>query len=447
MEKLAILGGPKTVTASPEDVTELLRWPIITKEAEDDALAVLRAGSMSDTDITCQFENEFAAWQGLRHAIGYCNGTMALQAAMFACGLGSGDELICPSLTYWASAAQVFSLGGTVVFADVEPRSLCIDPEALERCISPRTKAIMVVHYMSHPADMDAIMAVARKHGLLVIEDVSHAQGGLYKGRKLGTIGHVAAMSLMSGKSFAIGEGGILATDDRTLYDRAIAFAHYERNKPDIIQTAELLPYTGLPLGGVKGRMHQVSAAVGRSQLRLYDSRTAEIRKAMNYFWDLLKDVPGVRAHRVDEASGSNMAGWYRPLGFYEQQEAAGLSVYRFCEALNAEGVGVGPGCNTPLHTHPMFSEMDIYRHGKPTRVALASRDVRELDKYLPETERANARCYSVPWFKHYQPELIQQFAQAFIKVSLNYDALLAGDLPQARQAGRWYFYKGKNEK
>ena len=169
MSELAIFGGKPAVDESkiPES---LFKWPIVTKEDEDGVLDVLRRGAMSGLDVTEKFEKEFAKWQKRKYAIGYCNGTMALQAAMFACKMGAGDEMICPSKTYWASCLQAFNLGSTVVFADIHPTSLCIDPNDIERCIGPRTKAIMVVHYLGHPADMDPIMEIANKHNLYVIE-------------------------------------------------------------------------------------------------------------------------------------------------------------------------------------------------------------------------------------------------------------------------------------
>ncbi len=202
---LAILGGPAGVTLPPGDT---FTWPIITEEDETAVLEVLRRGAMSELDVTMAFEKDFAAWQGRTYALGFNTGTSALHAAMFGVGLGVGDEIICPSITYWASALQCFSLGATVVFADVRPDTLCLDPNDIEQRISPRTKAIMVVHYLGHPADMDAIMQVADRHGIPVIEDVSHAHGGRYRGRTVGNFGAVAAMSLMSGKSMPIGEGG-----------------------------------------------------------------------------------------------------------------------------------------------------------------------------------------------------------------------------------------------
>lgn len=438
-ETPALLGGIPTLAAESRD---LFRWPIITTEDEDAVLEVLRAGNMSGTDVTRQFEKEFADWVGTRYAVGFNNGTASLQAAMFAVGIGTGDEIICPATTYWASALPVYSLGGTVLFADIDPHTLCLDPKDIERHISPRTKAIVVVHYLGHPADMDAIMALAGKHGLKVIEDVSHAQGGLYKGRRLGSIGHVAGYSLMTGKSFAVGEAGMLTTNDLAIYERAIAFGHYERYDATI-QTPSLKPFAGMPLGGGKSRMHQLSSAVGRVQLRHYDKRCEEIRKAMNYFWDLLAGVPGIRAHRVDEADGSNMGGWYGAHGFYQAEELGGLSVTRFCEAVRAEGVKYCfPGCNKPLHTHPIFNEADIYHDGGPTRNAHVPCDVRQSAGSLPVAEAIGNKVYFVPWFKQYRPEVISEYAKAFTKVSDHAADLLADDPGDPETIGGWNFFR-----
>jgi dTDP-4-amino-4,6-dideoxygalactose transaminase len=431
--KLALLGGQPHVQTDPGD---LFSWPIITAEHEDAVLEVLRRGAMSGTDVTMQFENEFAGWQGSAHALAFCNGTASIQAAMFGCHVGVGDEIICPSLTYWAAALQCFSLGATMVFADVDTKTLCIDPEDIEHRITEHTKAIVVVHYCAHPADMDAIMEIARRHNIRVIEDVSHAQGGLYKGRKLGTIGDVGAMSLMSGKSFAIGEGGMLVTDDLEIYERAMAFGHYERYSENI-QTAELKPYAGLPLGGCKNRMHQLSSAVGRVQLKHYDAQCVEIRRAMNYFWDLLEGVPGVEAHRVDEKSGSNMAGWYAPLGLYRPHELGGLSLSRFCAAVSAEGVRCKAGANAPLHLHPLLNDCDVYGDHKPTRIAHSNRDLRKPYGSLPVTENINNVIYGIPWFKHYRPQMIEEQAAAYRKVLENHQQLLEGDVESTAVTGR----------
>jgi dTDP-4-amino-4,6-dideoxygalactose transaminase len=170
--------------------------------------------------------------------------------------------MICPSVTYWASAAPALALGAAVVFADIDPVSLCLDSGDIQRHIGPRTRAIMVVHYCGHPADMDPILEIAHRHNLAVIEDVSHAHGALYKGRMVGSFGNVSATSMMTLKSFAIGEGGMLLTDDPKIHQRAIAFAHYRRH--DQLTLSEVKPFKGVPLGAIKGRLNQTCAPMGR---------------------------------------------------------------------------------------------------------------------------------------------------------------------------------------
>jgi len=437
VSELAILGGPKAVKSDPGDMFD---WPIITKEDEDAVLEVLRARKMSGVDVTQKFEREFADWLGAKYALAHNNGTAAVHGALFGVGVGRGDEVICPSITYWASAVPVYSLGGTVVFADIDPDTLCLDANDLEKKVSDRTKAIMVVHYSGYPADMDAIMDIAHRHNLKVIEDCSHAHGSLHKGKKVGTIGDVAAFSLMTAKSLATGEGGILTTDDRTTYERAVAFGHYERHGPDLT-LSDLKAGAGIPWGGYKYRMHQLTSAVARVQLKHYPERMAEIERAMNYFWDLLEDTPGIKPHRPPKGSSLTKGGWYFPLGHYRSQELGGLSIWRFCDAVVAEGVpGCSPGCNLPLHTHPLFQTLDVYRDGRPTRVASLPEgvDVREPLGSLPISESINERVFKVPWFKHYGPKVIEEHAAAYRKVAERHEGLLPGDKEQHKAAGGW---------
>ncbi len=421
-QELAIFGGPKAVKkAEPE----LFHWPIVTEEDEQAVLEVLRAGSMSGLDITRKFEEEFAEYLGVKYALGHSSGTLSLLVAMYASGVGRGDEVICPSITLWASVTSSFLLGATPVFSDIDPKTICIDPDDIVRHISPRTRAIVVVHYSGHPCDMDPIMAVARKHDLKVIEDVSHAQGGKYKGRMLGTIGDAAGMSLMSGKSFAIGEAGMLCTEDREIYERAVAFAHYARGKevltiPYLKETSAADGFAAaVPLGGLKARMNQMCSSMGRVQLRYYPERITEIQNAVNRFWDLLADVPGLRPVRVQPDTGSTMGGWFYPLGHYDPETFGGLPVNLFIEALSAEGAYVaGRSVNFPLHLHPVFNEADIFGDGKPTRIAFSSRDVRQPKGSLPAAERIAQYVVGIPWFKHDRPESIAPYAAAYKKVA-----------------------------
>lgn len=436
MEKLAYLGGEKAPNVkAPSDI---YTWPIITDEDKAAIMDVVERNAFSQTDITEAFEKEFAEWLGTKYCIAVCNGTMSLFAAMFGVGLGAGDEIICPTKTYWASCLSSQLLGASVVFANIDPDTMSIDPKDLERCLSPRTKAIMVVHYMAYPADMDSIMKFARKHNLKVIEDVSHAQGGLYKGRRLGTIGDVGAMSLMSGKSFAAGELGALVTNNTEIYERALAFSHYERNNlKHITETEYLKSFVGLPLSGLKGRVNQTCSAMARVQLKYYDERTAEIRRAMNYFYDKLEGLPGIHPIRVDESTGSNMAGWYVPSMIYRAEELGGLPVNVFCAAVQAEiGISVGAGGNFPLHTHNLFKEFDLTNIGKPTRIAFADRDVRETDAALVPSEKV--MMIRAPWFKKLYPEYLDFVAAGYRRVALNAEQLL-GSIAEKKKEGRWY--------
>jgi perosamine synthetase len=447
----------------------LFRWPVVTGEDERAVLQVLRRGAMSGTDVTRRFEAEFADWLGTEYALGYPNGTEAIRASLWACEVGAGDEVICPSMTYWATAAPALSLGAAVHFADIDPETLCIDPRDVEHRIGPRTRAIVVVHYAGYPCDMDAILAIARRHGARVVEDLSHAQGSLYRGRRCGTLGDIAAVSLMSGKSLPAGEAGMVATSDRLLFERCVAYGHYERtgapsrfNPADNqITDPELSRYAGIPIGGFKHRMNQTCAAMGRVQLKRYGRRIEEIQRAMNHFWDCLEGAPVVRAHRPAPGSGSTMGGWYFPHGLYRPSEpdgprqrdprevatpresavprdldaprepggswrAEGLGCALFCEAVRAEGVGdCYPGANDPLHLHPLFHTGDLFRQGTPTMIAFGQRDLRQGPGSLPVSESIDEICFSVPWFKRYRPRDIERYAAAFRKVAQGIDQLI----------------------
>ena len=440
MSALAYFGGAPAICKEEVPQKHLFGWPIMTEEDEAAALDVIRNNLYSAVPITEKFQEEFAAWLGTKYALCFSSGTLSITAALFAIGLGAGDEIICPTKTYWASITSSLQFGASPVFCNIDEH-LSIDPDDIERCITSKTKAIMVVHYFAYPADMDKIMAIAKKHNLIVIEDCSHAQGGLYKGKRLGTFGDIAAMSLMSGKSFAAGELGILVTDNKKYIERAIAYAHYERNNEKYITESEdLKPFFNIAIGGCKGRANQLCTAMARVQLKYYDERCAEIRKAMNYFWDLLEGVPGIRAIRVDESTGSNMAGWYSPHGAYHPEELGGLSAKKFAEAVRAEGVEkCWEGGNYCMHTHKFFKDFNLFGTEKPSRIAFTDRDVRlEDEKCDPSLYRF---CFQAPWFKHFDEESkawIRKYAEAFRKVAENYADLLPIDEDKL-SGGRWY--------
>ena len=228
MSDLALLGGTKTLE-SVED-GDIFRWPIITPEDEEAVLAVLRRGAMSGTDVTRQFEEELCAYFNLPHALMSQHGHGGYPSRYVGVWRAPRGRSDMPKYDLLGVCFAGFFLGATVVFGEMDPLTLTLDPADVESRITDRTKAIIVVHYSAYPTDMDPIMEIAERRGIKVIEDVSHAQGGLYKGRLLGTIGHVGAMSIMSGKSLPCGEGGFLVTEDKQIYERAVSFGHYQRS-------------------------------------------------------------------------------------------------------------------------------------------------------------------------------------------------------------------------
>ncbi len=427
MGKLAITGGTPVQTSYPE---ELFHWPVVNDAMRRAQLEVLESGNMSGTDIAERFEAEYAKWQGRRYALSHNNGTSALTAAMYGLGVSAGDEVVCTTLTYWASCIGALQLGASVVFCDIDPETLQMSPESLESKITSRTKLVIVVHYMAYPADMDRIMAIARKHGLKVLEDVSHAHGGHYKGRMLGTFGDAAAMSLMSQKSLAVGEAGMLVTDDLEVYRRAIRYGHYDRIST-LWKPEEYRGTKELPVGGVKNRMHQCAAAVGREQLRKYDREMREIDAAMKYFWAGLDDVGGLRIIYPQEAC-SDKAGWYASRCHYDPAAFGGVSSATFMKALNAE-VGhfaFSNGCNFPLHLSTLFTDEDIYGYGAPTAHFFRKdgSNPGDVTGRLPVAEGIMPLLLGEPWFKHDDHRLINPYIEAVRKVAANFQELAGID-------------------
>ena len=409
MSVLAINGGKADFTPSDwsSNTNLSIKWPIYTKEDEEAIVDVLYKRQMSGSDITKKFEKAYAEYVNAKHVLGYCSGTAAMSATMWACGVGAGDEVIAPSLTYWATCAAAISLGATVNFADIDPVTLCLDPKDLEHRIGPRTKAIIVVHYLGHPADMDEIMAIARKHNVKVIEDASHSHGCLYKGVMTGTIGDIAGQSMMTGKSFALGEAGVIITNDQYLYERCISYGHYERtgvannfnSSECFITDPELKHFAGVPMGGRKDRMNQWCSALGLVQLKYFPERVEKIDEAMQYLADEMDKLPGLKVHRPAKDSGTTKGAWYSTGCHYNPEELDNLPLDKFIKAMTAENLPVGPLCNFPLHLHPVFTEADLFNMGKPTALAFGQRDVRQGKGALPVSENAINRVFRFPRF------------------------------------------------
>lgn len=261
--------------------------------AEEEAvLQVLRSGWLTMGQVTEQFEAEFAAMTGARHAIAVTNCTAALHLAGMALGWQPGDEVILPSLTFVATANAVRYTGATPVFADITSEDdLCISPAAIAANITPRTRAIIVVHYAGYACDMDAIMALAAEHGLAVVEDVAHAPAAELNGRVLGTFGSIGCFSFFSNKNMTTGEGGMLTTDDdelaaalRLLRSHGMTTLTWDRHRGHAASYDVVAP-------GYNYRLDEIRSAIGRVQLGKLPGNNARRRHVNTLYEELLAEI------------------------------------------------------------------------------------------------------------------------------------------------------------
>lgn len=232
-----------------------------------------------------QFEVAFAEFCGVQQALSCSNGTTALHLALIALGIGPGDEVIVPTLTFVATANAVTYCGARPVFVDSEPTTWNMDPRCIEAQITPRTKGIIVVHLFGHPADMDAILSIASRHGLFVVEDAAQAHGAEYKRRRVGSVGDVATFSFFGNKIISTGEGGMVVTNDQAMAN-----------------TMRLLKNHGMdpqrrywhPIIGYNYRMTNVAAAIGLAQLEQVEWQLERRREVVTWYREYLRDVPGI---------------------------------------------------------------------------------------------------------------------------------------------------------
>jgi len=262
---------------------------------------VLRSGWLTMGEVTREFERRFAEFLGVRHAIAVANCTAALHLANRALGIGPGDEVICPALTFVATANSVVYTGARPVFADITGLDdLSISPADIEAKITPRTRAILVVHYAGYPCDMDPILEIARRHGLRVIEDSAHAPGAEYKGRKCGTIGDVGCFSFFSGKNMTTGEGGMVVTDDDELAERIRLMRSHGMTSLTLDRyKGHSFSYDVVELG-YNYRLDEMRSALGLVQLTRLADNNDRRRRIHAWYRERLRSVPGIRVPYSD---------------------------------------------------------------------------------------------------------------------------------------------------
>ncbi len=319
-------------------------------EEEQAVQRVVRSRWLSMGEETQNFEAEFAAFLGVRHAIAVTNATAALHLACLAAGLGAGDEVIVPSLTFVATANAVRYTGARPIFADIEGLNwLTISPGSIERCLSPHTKAILVMHYGGYACDMPAIQAIAEKHHLIVLEDAAHAIGSELAGRKLGTLGRIGCFSFFSNKNMTTGEGGMLVTDDdqaaaylRILRSHGMTSLSWDRHK------GHAWTYDVVSLG-YNYRIDEIRSALGRVQLqKLPDNNRKRGHLTGLYRTLLAQQVPDVLVpfQETRGASSHHILPVLLP---------PGVDRLRFMEAMKSRGV------QTSIH-YPPIHHFRIYQ-------------------------------------------------------------------------------------
>ena len=343
------MSGLMADTAAPVRTAPWPEWPVVDEEDVRAVADVVRSGVWGSLDGTRvrEFERAFADLHGAAEGIAVNSGTTALTVALTAVGVGPGDEVIVPSYTFVATATAVLLAGAAPVFADIEPDTYNLDPEAAERAITERTKAIVPVHFGGAIADMDRFRALARRHRhLSIIEDAAHAHGARYAGACPGTLGAAAAcFSFQSSKNLSAGEGGIILTDDEAIARTCRSLMNTGR------ATTGLWYEHHLPGGNY--RLTEMQGALLRSQMRRLPEQTRRRNANGSYLDEQLSRVPGIRPMKTDPRQEIHPRHLYL---FRYDAEKFGMPRARFLERLNAEGVPASPGYSIGLHQQPLYS-------------------------------------------------------------------------------------------
>jgi dTDP-4-amino-4,6-dideoxygalactose transaminase len=318
---------------------------VFGQREEDLLLEVLHSGKWGETDGSKvkEFARLFPAFQGAAWGVCVPNGTVALELALDALGVGYGDEVITTAYTFIATAAAAFAVGAKPVFVDIDPATNLIDPAKIEAAITPRTKAIVPVHIGGHPADMDGVMEIARKHGLKVLEDAAQAWGAQWKGKGVGAIGDLGTFSFQSSKNITSGEGGIIVTDQRELYDICWSMHNVGRLPEGGWYQHELL--------GKNLRLSEWAGAVLIAQLERYpeamDTRSRNAER-LNAEIAGLPGLPGLTPLTIDPRT--TRSGWHLYQMTYDPAALGGKSRAEFIAALQAEGVPCSSGYVPLIH-------------------------------------------------------------------------------------------------
>ncbi|MBI5295456.1 MAG: DegT/DnrJ/EryC1/StrS family aminotransferase [Chloroflexi bacterium] len=377
MSELAIFGGPK-IRTEPYP-----QWPVWDERDLQAVTDVVRSGRWGGYPYpgpqTAELARKFSELQGGGYAVPMINGTVTMEVALRAAGIGWGDEVIVPAYTFQATASAPMSAGAIPIIVDVDPNTYCLDPKAVEKAITPKTRAILPVHLAANMADMDAIMELAEQHNLIVIEDCAHAHGAKWRGRGAGTIGHFGSFSLQSSKTLTAGEGGILLC--QSAEHAALAASIIDCGRPHALGGGPEDPH-GLSTQGGNFRLSELQAALALVGIQRFPEQARQREEMAAYMDESLSEVKGVRVLKRDERHTTRSFYCYI---FAIDPQDFGLEHDLLCAAMEAEGILCETGYQA-MHNYDLF---------QPQRSKLAVPNTfpeyfNFKDMHLPEATRAS---------------------------------------------------------
>ncbi|MBS1749492.1 MAG: DegT/DnrJ/EryC1/StrS family aminotransferase [Bacteroidetes bacterium] len=407
----ALLGG------KPVFDKEWPQWPQwIPEQDEQRVIDVLRSGVWSRKNVVTEFENKWAATVGANRCLAVVNGTNALVVSLIENNIGAGDEVLIATYTFIATPVSVLTVGAMPVFVDTDPETFQIDVSKIEQKITPRTKAIMPVHLAGLPADMDAIMKIAAKHKLIVIEDACQAHLAEYNNKKVGTIGHAGCFSFQNSKNLPIGEGGAIVSDDEAFIDRCFAYHNFGNGFGSVKPRKN---ESGVLIRGNKLRLTEYQAAIGLSQIKRLEEQTKRRTESADLLRSELPKIPGIIPVKLEKGV---TRGAYHLFPFrYKKEEFNDIPRSRFIDALNAEGVTCYGGYE-PLNTMPYLE--DTFK--SKNFIRSYSKETLDITKYrqrnmCPENDKL---CQEAVWLPQYvlladKPE-ITKIIEAIHKIYVN---------------------------
>jgi dTDP-4-amino-4,6-dideoxygalactose transaminase len=380
MEKLAMDGG-QPVRESP-----FPSWPYFDEHEKAGLLDALMGnvwGGVRGAPLGQELQARFAAYHQASYGIAVANGTVSLEIALAALGIGAGDEVIVPPYTFISTATAVLKVNALPIFVDIDPLTYCIDPAAVEAALTPRTRAIIPVHFAGHPADMDRLLAIKERHHLAIIEDAAHAHGAVWSDRKVGALGDFGSFSFQSSKNMTCGEGGMLLTNNPALAERA-----------ESLHTCGRPPngawYEHTLLGG-NYRLTEFQSAILLAQLDRLPGQVVRREENARFLDEELADIPGLRPQGRDPRCTVHAHHLY--MFRYGSHAFGGTSLGDFTAALRAEGIPASSGYPIPLHRQPLFEKRAFDLKATGYNPDYLPTCFEKLD--LPESERA---CRETVW-------------------------------------------------